>query len=112
MVESGGEGNKKEFLSDPLQVNNKGDWDPKKKDVGLNKGQEMDPYTSAHAAILWWRRKSEIRDETGTVVRYRDERATFEKYNANRKLDKELDGKVVPHYQWYANEVLRLRDGM
>ncbi|MBI3712208.1 MAG: hypothetical protein HY253_04485 [Burkholderiales bacterium] len=112
MVESGGEGSKKAFLSDPLQVNNNGDWDPKKKDVGLTKNQVMDPYSSAKAGIFWWRIKSEIRDELGAVVKHRTETGTFEKYNGNSRKDKEINGVSVPHYQWYAIEVIRLRDEM
>lgn len=50
MVESGG--SRSAFLTDPLQVNNPGDWKPPKPQVtGLAKGQRMTPAKSADAAL-------------------------------------------------------------
>ena len=56
MVESGGSPDA--FLTDPLQVNNPGDWDDRKTDIaGLTQNQEMTPEASAEAALEWRRYK-------------------------------------------------------
>lgn len=68
MVESGGPPDA--FATDPLQVNNPGDWDDRKTDIaGLTQNQEMTPETSAEAALEWRRYKGYIHDETGTEHR-------------------------------------------
>ena len=53
MIESGGEGDRSAFLSDPFQVNKPLDWAPEKRDLGLSYGQRMSPYLSAKAALEW-----------------------------------------------------------
>ncbi|MEZ5744026.1 MAG: hypothetical protein R3D89_09995 [Sphingomonadaceae bacterium] len=57
MRESGGEGDREAFLSDPFQVNNPGsDWDDQKRTrAGLRKGEKMTPAKSAYAALEWLR---------------------------------------------------------
>ncbi|MCX7513171.1 RHS repeat domain-containing protein [Frateuria hangzhouensis] len=113
MVESGSTRDRMSFLSDPLQVNNAGDWSADKIEIlGLSKGQQMTPYTSAYAAMQWWRHKGFVHDRMGREMSWRGDIKAFERYNGNSRMDKSLDGAPVPHAVWYANEVLRLKSGM
>lgn len=56
--------------------------------------------------------KREVRNDKGEIVNYRSESKTFERYNGNTKMDKILNDVPLRHYEWYANEVLRLRSQM
>lgn len=72
MVESGGAGDKEAFLTDPLQVNNPGDWDERKKDIcGLEKKQEMTLAISAAADLERFRYKGFIHDSSGKETIWR-----------------------------------------
>jgi len=65
MEESGSISTKSAFLRDPLQVNNAGDWDPKKSILlGLTEGQSMDRKTSVNAALGGWKTKDQITTST------------------------------------------------
>ena len=111
MIESGGEGDKEAFLRDPLQVNNPDDWpddDSKTKWAGLTKDQKMTPKSSVEAALKWFRYKAYIHDDTGSETEFRGIKEGLERYNRNPKKDKEIDGKKVEHYIWYAREIMEL----
>lgn len=89
MVESGGEGDKDAFLSDPLQVNNPGDWpsDNRKSLIGLRKGQPMAPRTSAAAALEWLRYKGYEHDAKGNRVHWRGKEEALRRYNGSKRRD-------------------------
>lgn len=106
MRESGGEGNRADFLTDPFQVNVPGDW-PKKNEkalrLGLRKGQLMSPAISAQAALEWLRYKAAIHDSSGTIVGFRSDREALERYNAAPGL---VRGVARP--TWYAATILQM----
>jgi RHS repeat-associated protein len=111
MIESGG--SKSAFLTDPLQINVAGDWVPEKNTIlGLGKGQEMTPSISATAAIKWWTFKGYMHDANGNRTTWRGDISAFGRYNGNSKLDRSINGSLIPHYEWYAHEITRLRSGM
>jgi len=104
MRESGGEGSRAAFLSDPYQVNNSRDWADEKASVaGLKKGQAMIPSVSAYAALEWLRFKAQIRDANKRIIGFRGDQQALERYNAN-------PARVgnVPHYVWYAKTILQM----
>jgi len=107
MVESGGEKDKQSFLTDPLQVNNPGDWDPQKETIcGLTKNQEMTPEQSAMAALEWRRYKGYIHDEEGREVKWRGNWETNRRYNGN--TSPAPDGTNRQHRDWYADRIEEL----
>jgi hypothetical protein len=111
MVETGG--SKSAFLSDPLQVNVPGDWVPEKATIlGLTKGQTMTPAISTTAGLNWWSYKGYIHDAKGNPVTWRGDVSAFERYNGNGRMDRTINGVPVPHYEWYAHEILKLRSEM
>jgi hypothetical protein len=104
MRESGGEGNRAAFLSDPFQVNKSGDWvDEKASVTGLRRGQAMSPTVSAYAALEWLRHKSQIRDANRRIIGFRSDQQALERYNANPAR-----AGNVPHYVWYASSILQM----
>lgn len=105
MIESGG--SKEAFLSDPLQVNVSGDWDPKKQSLlGLSKGEKMTPEKSASAGLLWLRYKGFKYDRTGNETTYRGKFQALRNYNGN--TTKYKWHPKVEHRNWYANKILLL----
>lgn len=81
MRESGG--NPEDFKTDPLQVNNPGDWvADKAKIAGVSYGQAMTPQASAEAALKWLQYKGTEHDAKGNAVRYRGHYEALKKYNA------------------------------
>ncbi|MBV1691610.1 hypothetical protein KRR38_29030 [Novosphingobium sp. G106] len=100
----GGEGNEREFRTDPFQVNNPGDWaDEKRRIAGLRKGQPMTPAVSADAALRWLRYKSEIR-QNGKVVGYSDDEEALRGYNGRNAFSRQSG--LVPHKTWYARTIV------
>jgi hypothetical protein len=113
MVESGGEGNRDAFLSDPLQINNSGDWVAEKAArLGLAQNQDMTPAISLRAGLRWWRYKGSIYDGDGDQVSWRGDNEAFQRYNGNTRADRQLNGVLVRHQVWYADTIMRLREGM
>lgn len=107
MRESGGEGDRGAFLSDPFQVNNPGDWDDKKATIlGLRKGQRMTPASSAYAALEWLRDKSIIQDGSGKVIRRLSQFEALQHYNGVSKVTKQSGS--LQHKVWYASTILQL----
>jgi hypothetical protein len=103
MVESGG--SKSAFLTDPLQVNNRGDWTALKGRVtGLTRVQHMAPAASVEAALKWLEFKGYLRDDAGRPGPWRGFERALRKYNGRSKLHP----SGVPHSTWYSSEVLRL----
>lgn len=89
MVESGG--NKEKFLSDPFQVNNRGDWDPDKTKLGLRLGQVPGAQLSATAALQWLDKKGHIGipQKDGRMYRkYYGLPLAFLRYNRSPTIDK------------------------
>ncbi|MEE0998647.1 MAG: RHS repeat-associated core domain-containing protein [Treponemataceae bacterium] len=110
MVESGGAGDKEAFLTDPLQVNNPGDWDERKKDIcGLEKKQEMTPAISAAAALEWFRYKGFIHDSSGKETIWRGNLEVFQRYNRNTNPPpKNAKTTKTTHRDYYADKVIEL----
>jgi hypothetical protein len=106
MRESGGEGNEREFRTDPFQVNNPGDWADEKREIaGLRRGQSMTPAVSADAALRWLRYKSEIR-RNGRVVGYSDDEEALRAYNGRRDYSRQSGS--VAHKFWYARTIVEM----
>jgi hypothetical protein len=104
MVESGGVKNKAAFLSDPLQVNNHGDYTTlKRKVTGLSDRQPMTPQTSAEAALKWFLYKSQIHDDKGKVTGYRNRYDSMKRYNAKRTIDRRTGER---HDDSYASRIV------
>lgn len=104
-VESGG--SQTEFLRDPLQVNNPGDWaEEKTRIAGLAQQQKMTPSISADAALKWLEFKGYYRDAAGRPGPWIGFERALGRYNGN----KSLHPSGVPHYAWYAREVIRRYD--
>ena len=108
MVESGGSPDA--FATDPLQVNNPGDWDNRKKDIaGISKNQEMTPEKSAEAALEWRRYKGYIHDETGAETEWRGDFQAFRRYNGNTNHPPASANTTrTQHRDYYADLVLEL----
>ena len=108
MVESGGSPDA--FATDPLQVNNPGDWDDRKTDIaGLTQNQEMTPETSAEAALEWRRYKGYIHDETGAETEGRGDFQAFRRYNGNTNPPpSSATTERTEHRDYYADLVLEL----
>lgn len=108
MVESGGSPDA--FATDPLQVNNPGDWDDRKTDIaGLTQNQEMTPETSAEAALEWRRYKGYIHDETGAETEWRGDFQAFRRYNGNTNPPpSSATTERTEHRDYYADLVLEL----
>ncbi len=110
MVESGG--HKAEFFSDPLQVNNEGDWVTKKGSLlGLTEGGEMTPSTSVSAALGWFRHKGYIHDISGAETSFEGHWKALRDYNGNSKTTYRQTGGMEMR-NWYADRVLTLYSGM
>jgi RHS repeat-associated protein len=62
-VESGCK--KKAYKNDPMQVNNPGDWDDDKSDLGLTKGVAPGQQLSIEAGVQWLAKKAYIHDAQG-----------------------------------------------
>lgn len=109
MIESGG--SKKAFFTDPLQVNNAGDWVNKKTEVaGIEKGQTMTPSTSSSAALEWLRYKGYNHDNKGNETTYKGDYGALRDYNGNKKTYPTHPG--VEHRDWYATQILRKESEM
>jgi hypothetical protein len=107
MRESGGEGDRASFVSDPFQVNVPGDWTPlKHKVTGLEKHQAMTPVASADAALAWLRFKSEVHDIRGNITRRHSLERALQDYNA-RKDHSPQSGRE-PHKVWYARTIIQM----
>ena len=107
MRESGGEGDFKQFASDPFQVNNPGDWaDKKASRAGLVKGQKMTPAESARGALEWLRVKSEIHAAAGNLMRTVSDFQSLKNYNGRNDYSRQ-SGKVT-HSSWYAQSILEM----
>lgn len=108
MVESGGSPDA--FLTDPLQVNNPGDWDDRKTDIaGLTQNQEMTPEASAEAALEWRRYKGYIHDETGAETEWRGDFQAFRRYNGNTNPPPaSARTERTEHRDYYADLVMEL----
>ena len=108
MVESGGSPDA--FATDPLQVNNPGDWDDRKTDIaGLAQNQEMTPEISAEAALEWRRYKGYIHDETGTETKWRGDFQAFRRYNGNiNPPPASATTDRTEHRDYYADLVIEL----
>ena len=93
MVESGGSGDKSEFLRDPFQVNKRGDWATEKVDIAGLEGpnQVMNPEISANAALKWLYNKSLIRDDNHRVIGQRDLKEALRRYNGSGHKDRYVD---------------------
>jgi RHS repeat-associated protein len=105
MIESGG--TRAAFESDPLQVNNRGDYTADKAQVtGLKPGQTMTPTMSAVAAVAWIYHKSQIHDVHGNLTGYRSMHDSLRNYNGNTKVYENQGG--LQHRDWYANQILSL----
>lgn len=104
MIESGG--SKSAFLSDPLQVNNAGDWvDEKATVTGLTEGQAMTPSISAQGALKWLYYKSTIHDTDGNVVGHRSLSNALSRYNGNPL---HFPYGAITHAEWYADQIIPL----
>ena len=104
MEESGSISTKSAFLRDPLQVNNAGDWDPKKSILlGLTEGQSMDRKTSVNAALGWLEDKGSNHDKHGNITSYRGDRNALINYNGNTKIYPQDGG--VQHRYVYADTI-------
>jgi hypothetical protein len=106
MRESGGEGDRAAFSTDPFQVNKTGDWDSKKAFLGLHPGQKMTPAVSAYAALEWLRRKSFYRATSSSpTVRLNTERA-LARYNG--RSDRSVQSGTIAHGVWYARTIMQM----
>jgi predicted amidohydrolase YtcJ len=106
MVESGG--SKIAFLSDPMQVNNSGDWvDTKATVAGLQRHMEMTPRVSVRAALRWWNYKGTLWAADESRSGWRGNFAAFVRYNGNGRIE---SGRYscYPHKFRYAADVQRL----
>jgi RHS repeat-associated protein len=102
MIESGG--SQIAFTTDPLQVNNPGDWDNRKADIArLQKDQTMTPEASAAAALEWRRYKGYIHDESGAETTWRGDWQANRRYNGNTNPAPDNSGRQ--HRDWYADRV-------
>ena len=107
MRESGGEGDQEAFMTDPFQVNNFGDFTPKKiKVAGLRRDQRMTPAVSAYAALEWLRFKSIIHDGRGVAIGRHSEHRALERYNG--RSDKSAQSGAEEHSAWYARTILEM----
>ncbi len=107
MLESGGEGNRSAFQTDPFQVNNPGDWSPEKVRIaGLKRSQKMTPAISAYAALEWLRHKSLIRDSRGQIVGRRNRLRSLLRYNG--RSDHSRQSGFRTHGEWYADAILEM----
>jgi RHS repeat-associated protein len=106
MAESGDSPNA--FATDPLQVNNPGDWDKRKEDVaGLSKNQEMTSATSAAAALEWRHYKGYIHDDSGAETTWRGDWEADKRYNGNTNPPPEGSTRAT-HAEWYADKIEEL----
>ena len=106
MVESGG--SKSAFLSDPMQVNNSGDWVEMKSAIaGLQRDMEMTPRVSVRAALRWWNYKGTLWAADGSRSGWRGDFSAFVRYNGNGRIEA---GRYscYPHKFRYAADVQRL----
>ncbi|HEX5485954.1 MAG TPA: PAAR domain-containing protein [Limnobacter sp.] len=107
MIESGG--TKSAFQTDPLQVNNSGDWDEKKATIlGLNKDEKMTPAKSASAALKWMRFKGFVHNSNGEETSWRGDFEALRRYNGNTRVDK----GAMEHRDWYGHTILKLEQEM
>jgi hypothetical protein len=110
MRESGGEGNEREFRTDPFQVNNPGDWpeidNAKQRIAGLRKGERMTPAKSAYAALEWLRYKSYRHDTEGRPVEFFGNKIGLQSYNTVTTRTRQSGN--LPHKVWYAETILQM----
>jgi hypothetical protein len=103
MRESGGTPDA--FRTDPFQTNNVADWPntgrDKERVLGLSKGQEMTPQTSADAALKWLQHRGTIHDARGNPVTYVGHHRALELYNAEKGMKNGL-----PAYADYASSIM------
>lgn len=105
MIESGA--SPAAFASDPLQVNNRGDFTADKAQVtGLTLGQAMTPTTSAYASLQWLQHKAEIHDAHGNVSGFRSMHDALRNYNGNTRVYEHT--APLQARDWYANQVISL----
>ena len=111
MIEAGGERNRIAFMTDPLQVNNPGDWDPKKADQTALTGphETMTPFLSAYAGLQWMHYKRFDHDQSGAVVSSKDDWHTLHDYNGNKVKDRP---GWPDHRSWYADTAISLGNSM
>jgi len=113
MIESGGEGDRKAFLTDPFQVNDPRNWVAEKARIaGLKKGEAMTPQKSVSAALEWLRYKSFSYDQRGVPTWLGLEQGLK---NYNTKKDLHDDPKRMwqndyhpgmLHKDWYATAIM------
>jgi hypothetical protein len=105
MVESGG--SREQFLSDPFQVNKRGDFDKAKKKLGLSEGRAPGSTLGSYAALRWLDMKGHrttiLKDGTKVVV-YRGLPVAFMQYNGRKTIDKNGE----PHYENYLAAIRKL----
>ena len=107
MEESGGDSFEKVFRTDPLQMNNPGDWaDDKQKYAGITKGQKMTPETSADAATKWLLRKAQVHNTQGKIDHYKDMYGALRAYNGKASTAYERT-KGKPLMDYYATKILQ-----
>jgi RHS repeat-associated protein len=67
--------------TDPMQVNNNGDWSKDKTSVGLTKGQSMNAEISINAGVRMLVLKGMKSDASGNYTTWRGDRNAVQKYN-------------------------------
>ena len=103
MIESGGD--KKAFLSDPMQVNVPDDHVARKvSKAGLTKNQKMTPKTSIEGSLKWLHYKNAIHDSTGAITGYRGQRDAIRRYNGNNSPHSSYP--KMRHKDWYTKVVV------
>jgi hypothetical protein len=107
MRESGGEGNEREFRTDPFQMNNAGDWTRhKQKIAGIRQGQVMTPAASAYGALEWLRDKAIVQDGRQNIVEILSDEEALQEYNTVKRVTRQSGG--LPHKVWYAKSILEM----
>jgi hypothetical protein len=96
-AESGG--SPKAYANDPMQVNNRGDWDDKKAQLGLKKGVVPGPDLSIRAGIRWLARKAYEYDSRGEPVKFNGWNSALEGYKGRGNQD-------------YVDRVLEKKEGL
>lgn len=107
MVESGG--NKDQFLSDPFQVNKRGDWEAGKTKLGLKPGEAPGAVHGTYAALRWLDGKGHTKvvyKDGSSKTTYRGLPFAFLRYNGNNRIDK----SKLPHNVNYVRQTYLLHN--